>query len=83
MTVCLHKLRLAELQVNLFNSFKTCVLLNYIFECHNFFPFWTVHGVFKARILKCFAIPFSNGPHFVRALHHDLSILGGPTGIGS
>ena len=33
----------------------------------------------KARILKWFAIPFSSGPHFVRILHHDLSILGGPT----
>ena len=27
-----------------------------------FFPFHTVHGVLKARILKCFAIPFSSGP---------------------
>ena len=41
--------------------------------------FPTVHGVLKARILKWFAIPFSTGPHFVRTLHHDLSILGGPT----
>ena len=24
-------------------------------------------------------IPFSSGPHFVRTLHHDPSILGGPT----
>ena len=37
-------------------------------------PFHTVHGVLKARILKWFAIPFSSGPHFVRPLHHDLSI---------
>ena len=36
-----------------------------------FFPFYTVHGVLKARILKWFAIPFSRGPHFVRTLHHD------------
>ena len=28
-------------------------------------PFHTVHGVFKARILKWFAIPFSSGPHSV------------------
>ena len=35
-------------------------------------------GVLKARILKWFAIPFSSGPHSVRPLHHDLSILGGP-----
>ena len=31
----------------------------------SFFPFHTVHGVLKARILKWFAIPFSSGPHFV------------------
>ena len=29
------------------------------------------------------AIPFSSGPRFVRTLHHDLSILGGPTQPGS
>ena len=43
-----------------------------------FLPFHTVHGVLKARILKWFAIPFSSGPHFVRPLHHDPSVLGGP-----
>ena len=43
------------------------------------FAFHTVHGVLKARILKWFSIPFSSGPHSVRPLHHDLSILGGPT----
>ena len=48
-----------------------------------FLPFHTVHGVLKARILKWFAIPFSSGPHFVRVLHHDLSILGGPIWQGS
>ena len=51
--------------------------------CPNFLPFHTIHGVLKARILKWFAIPFSSGPHFVRTLHHDLSILGGPTQYGS
>ena len=30
----------------------------------------------KARILTWFAIPFSSGPHFVRTLRHDLSVLG-------
>ena len=25
--------------------------------------------------MKWFAIPFASGPHFVRTLHHDLSIL--------
>ena len=45
--------------------------------------FHAVHGVLKARILKWFAIPFSSGPHFVRTLHHDPSILGGPIQPGS
>ena len=47
-----------------------------IFQCPIFLPFHTVPGVLKARILKWFAIPFSSGPHFVRTLHHDPSILG-------
>ena len=55
----------------------------FIFQCPIFLPFHTVHGVLKARILKWFAIPFSNGPHFVRTLHHDPSILGGLTRHGS
>ena len=55
----------------------------FIFHCQIFMPFHTVHGVLKARILKWFAIPFSSGPCFFRALHHDLSILGGPTRHGS
>ena len=42
----------------------------------------TVHGVLKARLLKWFAIPFSSGPHSVRPLHHDPSVLGGPTRHG-
>ena len=37
------------------------------------------HEVVRARILKWFAIAFSSGPHFVSTLHHDPSILGGPT----
>ena len=55
----------------------------FIFQCFIFLPFHTVHGVLKARIPKSFAIPFFNGPHFVRTLHHDLSVLGGPTWQGS
>ena len=47
-------------------------------ELSFFLPFHTVHGVLKARILKWFAIPFSNRPHFVKTPHHDLSVLGGP-----
>ena len=34
-------------------------------------PFHTVHGVLTARILEQLAIPFSNKPRFVRALHYD------------
>ena len=30
----------------------------FIFQCHIFLPFQTVHGVLKARILKWFVIPF-------------------------
>ena len=39
--------------------------------------------ILKVRILKWFAIPFSRGRCFVRILHHDTSILGGPTWHGS
>ena len=55
----------------------------FTFQCHIVLPFHTVHGVLKARILKWFAIPFSSGPHFVRTLHYDLSVSGGPTQHGS
>ena len=53
----------------------------FIFHCPICLPFHTVHGVLKTRILKWFAIPFSSGPHFVRTLHHDPSVLGGPNGM--
>ena len=43
----------------------------------------TVHGVLKARMLKQFAIPFSGGPHFVRTLHPDPSVLAGSAWHGS
>ena len=43
----------------------------------------TVHVVLKERTLKWFAIPFSSGPRFVRPLHHDLSVMDGPTWHGS
>ena len=49
----------------------------FIFQCPIFLPFHTIRGILKARIQKWFAIPFSSGPHFVRTLHHDLSVLGG------
>ena len=50
----------------------------FIFQCHIFLPFHTIHGVLKAIILKWFAVPFSSGPHSVRSLHHDPPILGAP-----
>ena len=50
----------------------------FIFQCPIFLPFHTVHGFLNTRILKWFAIPFSSGPHSVRPLHHDASVLGGP-----
>ena len=49
------------------------------FQYPTILPFHTVHGVLKARILKWFTIPFSIGPRFVRSLHYDPSVLGGPT----
>ena len=54
----------------------------FIFQCHIFLPFHSIHGVLKARILKWFAILFSSGPCFVRTLH-DPSNMGGPIWHGS
>ena len=50
----------------------------FLFQYPTILRFHTVHGVLKARKLKWFAVPFSSGPHSVRALHHDPSVLGGP-----
>ena len=55
----------------------------FIFHYHIFLPFYAVHGVLKGRILKWLAFPFSSGPRFVRILHYDPSILGGPKWHGS
>ena len=46
-------------------------------------PGSSVHVILQARILEWGAIPFSRGSHFVRTLHHDPSVLGGPTWHGS
>ena len=58
-----------------------CHLLTreFIFQCHMFLPFHTIHVVLKAGIMKWFAISFSSGACFVRTLHHDLSVLGAST----
>ena len=58
--------------------FSSSILVTYqpgefIFQCHIFLPFHTVHGILKAKIFKWFAIPFFNGSHFVRFLLHDPS----------
>ena len=54
----------------------------FLFQYPIILPFHTVHGVLKARILNDFAIPFSGGPHSVRPLHHDPSVLGSSTRHG-
>ena len=41
--------------------------------------FHTVHGVSQQEY--CFAIPSSSGPHFVRTLHYDPSVLGALHGM--
>ena len=46
--------------------------------CHSL-----LHEVLRASILGWFAIPYSSGSCFVRALHYDPSIVGGPTQHGS
>ena len=54
----------------------------FLFQYPIILPFHTVHTVLKERILRWFAIPFSSGPHSVRPLHHDPSVLGDPTQHG-
>ena len=49
----------------------------FLFHYPIILPSHTVHGVLKARILKWFTIPFSSGPHSVRPLHHDLTVIQG------
>ena len=61
--------------------FSRCILSNYqpeefIFQCHIFFPFYTLHGALKVRMLKWFAIPFSNGHRFVRNVNESICHLG-------
>ena len=48
----------------------------FIFWCHIFLPFHTVHGVLTARILVWFAIPSSSGSHFFKTLHCGPSFFG-------
>ena len=55
----------------------------FLFQYPIFLPFHIVHGVLKAQIPKWLATPFCREPRFVRTLHHDPSIWGGPTWHGS
>ena len=41
-------------------------------------PGSSVHGIFQARILEGVGISFSSGSRFVRTLHYDSSVSGGP-----
>ena len=45
-------------------------------------PFYTVHRLLKAKLLERVPISSSSGPRFVRTLHCDPSILGGPARYG-
>jgi len=42
----------------------------------------TVNGVVSERILEWFSVPSSSGLHYVRKLHCNPSILGGPAQHG-
>ena len=46
-------------------------------------PFYAIHAVLQTRILEWFAILSSSGPHSVRTLRYDPSILGCPEWHGS
>ena len=53
-----------------------------IFQCHLFvflYCSWVSHG----KTLEWFAVPFSSGPHFVRSLFYDPSILDYPAWHGN
>ena len=54
-----------------------------IFSCRILLPFHALLGFLVARILGQSVIPSSRGPCFVRTLHHDLSVAGGPRQHGS
>ena len=53
-----------------------------ILGCHIFSLFHPVPGVLTARVLEWFTISFSNGSCFVRTLHYDQWVLGGPAWHG-
>src|SRR5574338_698626 len=47
----------------------------FLFQYPIILPFHIVHRVFKARILKWLAIPFSSGPHALTVLQKYYSII--------
>ena len=59
---------------------QSCPILCKPMDCSP--PCFSVHWILQARILEWFVIPFSSGPQPVRPLHHDPSVLGGPTRHG-
>ena len=66
---CFHFGSASSFSLELFLLFFSSSILGiyqpgeFIFQCHIFLPFPTVHGTLKERILMWFAIPFSRGPH--------------------
>ena len=58
----------------------------FIFLCHIFLLFHSIHGVLKVRMLTWFAIPllqWNSSGILVRILHHEPSVLGYPARHGS
>ena len=52
------------------------------FSILSFCLFLLFMGFSRQEYWSGFAFPFSSGPRFVRTLHHDPSVLGGPTRHG-
>ena len=52
---------------------QSCPTLGDPMDCS--LPGSSVHGIFQAIVLEWIAISFSSGPHFIRTLHHGLSIF--------
>ena len=60
---------------------QSCRTLRDPMDCST--PGSSVHAIFQARMLECFANPSSNGRRFVRTLQYDTSVLSGPAWHGS
>ena len=55
----------------------------FIFQCPIFFAFSYCSCGSQGKNTEVVFISFSSGQCYIRTLHHDLSILGGPTQHGS